>query len=273
MPVLFGVEVLIQITFAMHVLRNGKDRYWVYIIMIFPMVGCLIYFLMEILPELKHSQQLKKTGDVVLDAMKPDRHIAYWRDQVELTPSVKNKNELAKTYMNSGMFNEALTLYRECLTGIHESDPAIIEGMCLACFFQADYESALINLRRLKKIQKDKNNHEFDLLYARALENLGRTDEALEAYELIQRSFTGEEARCRYACLLERVGRYDDAKNIFQDILKNVRLSAGYYKKRKNRGCRWQKRVLPVNNFCSKDLLHMGAGRLLHIARSQPAFF
>ncbi len=231
MPVIFGVELLMQVALAMHVIRNGKDRYWVYIILIFPMVGCLIYFLMEVLPDLKHSRQLDKAGSIVLDAIKPDRHLRFWQDQVEMTPSLKNKNELAKTYMNSGMFNDALTLYRECLTGIHETDPSIIEGICLACFFQGDYESALINLKHLKKIQKDKNNHEFDLFYARSLENLGRTDEALEAYQSIQRSFTGEEARCRYAYLLQSVGRYDEAKIIYQDILKNVRLSAGYYKK------------------------------------------
>lgn len=230
MPVVIGLEILMQIYFITHAIRNGKDRYWIFILMAFPGIGCLAYFLMEFLPELKHSNHVKKAGAGIMDTVNPGRRLQYWRDQVEITPSVRNKKELANEYINLGQFDRALDIYNQCLEGLYESDQAVIEGICCAHFFKGDYRNAETWLLRLKEIRKGVHDNNFDLLYARSLESQGKTGEALEAYESMIRKFSGEEARCRYARLLHRCGRVDESKAMYREILNNARLNAKYYK-------------------------------------------
>jgi hypothetical protein len=68
MPVL-GLSFIIQIALIVHVLKTGRPYYWTFIIFI-PGVGPLVYFIVELLPELMDSQQgrnavrgIKKTLD------------------------------------------------------------------------------------------------------------------------------------------------------------------------------------------------------------------
>lgn len=231
MPVAIVIGIFFQIFFISHAIKSGKDRYWIFIILMFSALGCLVYFVVEYLPELKHSHQFKKTGAGIMDIIKPERRLQYWKDQVEITPSVRNKKELAREYINTGNFKEALVLYDECLEGIYANDQTVVEGICCAHFFGGDYNNAEKWLLRLKEIRNGKHDNEFDLLYARTLENLGKTEEALNTYSALLRKFSGEEARCRYAQLLRSCGRVEEACELYKEILKNARLNARYYKK------------------------------------------
>jgi hypothetical protein len=235
MPIAFVIGIFFQIFFINHAIKSGKDRYWIFIILMFSAIGCLVYFVVEYLPELRHNRGIRKTGENIMDAVRPGRRLQYWKDQAEITPSVHNKKELAREYINSGMFAEALGLYEECLNGIYADDRALIEGVCCAHFFSGNFEKAEHWLLHLKKIRKESHDNEFDLLYARTLESLGKTDEAIKTYSDLVRKFSGEEARCRYARLLKNCGREKDAMDVYKEVLNNVRLSARYYRKKEKR--------------------------------------
>ncbi|MGZ5989353.1 MAG: tetratricopeptide repeat protein, partial [Rhizomicrobium sp.] len=58
------------------------------------------------------------------------------------------------------------------------------------------------------------------LLYARALEAQGKTDEAIAEYRRLVPYFSGEEARARFAMLLDKTGARDEARAIYQEIVK-----------------------------------------------------
>ena len=56
------------------------------------------------------------------------------------------------------------------------------------------------------------------LLKARILEDMGKTDEALELYADVCERVAGDEARCRYAALLLKGGRKGDARKVLEDV-------------------------------------------------------
>ncbi|HEW98725.1 MAG: hypothetical protein DRR16_06130 [Candidatus Parabeggiatoa sp. nov. 3] len=56
MPIFLILSLLIQIAFAIHVVKTGRDRMWLWIILIFSVLGCVVYFFAEILPELQNSR-------------------------------------------------------------------------------------------------------------------------------------------------------------------------------------------------------------------------
>ncbi len=231
MPLLGLLSLLIQIYFAVHAIRNGKDRYWVYIIILFPGVGSLIYFFAEFLPDLRHSSGLIKAKSGIGKLIDPGKEVRRLEDQLELTDSVKTRLALAQGYVNAGMLDKAVSMYESCLNGIYRDDPLAVQGLCCAYFFQNSFTKAREWLLHLRKMRGERKGDEFDLLLARCCEELGDTEAALEEYAFLEKAFAGEEARCRYAMMLKKIGRTAEAYKLFQKTLKNVKLSAGFHQK------------------------------------------
>jgi len=223
------LSIAIQVYFVVHVLKKGRDRWWVWIIIIFPGVGCAAYFIVEFLPDLKQRRAFRRTsaGKIV----KPGKQLRQLKDQLARSDSVKNKKVLAEGYMEAGMYAEAVSLYEECLQGIYENDPYLLDGLSRAYFQSKDFEAAKQALLKLKEIWANKQSHEFNLLLARTHEELGEIAAALEAYSSLARQYPGEEARCRYGLLLKKEGKQEEAKKIFEDVVREAMLSPKYYRR------------------------------------------
>ena len=69
------------------------------------------------------------------------------------------------------------------------------------------------------------------LLYARALEELGRDGDALGEYKRPVGYFPGEEARARYGMLLQKTADHDAAHAVYQQILKLLDGAPARYRK------------------------------------------
>ncbi len=231
MPLLGILSLIVQIYFAVHAVQNGKDRYWVYIIILFPGIGSLIYFFSEYLPELRHSPGFRKAKSGLGKLIDPEKEVRHLEDRLELNDSIKNRLALAQGYVNAGKLDRAVSMYESCLNGIHSDDPVAVEGLCCAYFFQGSFAQAKEWLLHLRKLRGDRKGDEFDLLLARCCEEMGDTDAALEEYAFLEKAFTGEEARCRYALMLKKTGRTAEAQKLFQKTLKNVKLSPGFHRK------------------------------------------
>jgi hypothetical protein len=231
MPVLAVLEILIKVYFCVHVVKTGRERYWLWIIIFFPGIGSLIYFIAEFLPDLQGNYKVRKFQSGVAKKINPTKRIRYLKDQLELTPSIQNKKLLADEYVNLGKFDKAISLYMECRQGVYENDTSMLEGLCLAYFFKQDLPNAKKHLTELIETRPEKKVDEFDLLYARTLEASGDIEGALKKYSDIERTFSGEEAKCRYALLLKKEGMHDKAEKLFSEILKNARLSPKFYVK------------------------------------------
>jgi hypothetical protein len=62
MPIIGGLVILLQVTVMIHALRTGRPYYWVFIIMAFPVLGCVINFIVEMLPGSRQERRLKNIG-------------------------------------------------------------------------------------------------------------------------------------------------------------------------------------------------------------------
>lgn len=229
MHILAILELAAQIFFSVHAVKTGRPLYWVFLIVVFPVIGCIVYFIAEYFPDHRQQSRIRRSRGGAGPISK--RRLRELEDNLELNPSMKNKKDLAEGYMNTGRFDKAISLYESCLGGMHENDPAIIEGLCCAHFFKGDFGKAKELLLRLMALRGNREWDEFDLLLARAYEELGETDKALEEYAALERTFAGEEARCRYALLLKKTGNRDEARRIFNEIVKNVRLSPKFHQR------------------------------------------
>jgi len=73
-------------------------------------------------------------------------------------------------------------------------------------------------LDSLPKVTAQSDRDRTTLLRARILEDIGRTDEALQLYGDVMDRLPGDEARCRYAALLLKVGRKAEAVRVLEEV-------------------------------------------------------
>jgi hypothetical protein len=218
MPAIGVLVLLAQIACAVHVVRSGRNYLWIYLVVFVPVVGMGAYFFAEILPEMMNSRRAHQAASGMGRVIDPGRGLRDAMRRVQITPTIENKAALAEQYLLAGKPGEAAALYSETLSGIHETDPGLMLGLARARFAEgraADTQSILEHLRAANPTYNSPEGH---LLYARSLEEQGKTDAALKEYQALTVYYPGQEARCRYALLLQQAGRGDEARRVFEEV-------------------------------------------------------
>jgi len=230
MPLFFLFSIAAQVICGIHAVKTGRER-WLFVIIFFSFAGCLIYFFIEMLPDLRHQPVALKAGSGLFNLLDPGRGLRYLKDQQSRADTISNRKALADGYVQAGHFKKAIDLYQTCLQGAYADDPGVMEGLSLTYFFQEDYATAKKHLLRLKEIQGEKTPNEFKLLLARTYEGSGELENALNEYNNLLRFHSGEEARYRYALLLKKSGNTQKANELFKAIIVETRIQPKFYRR------------------------------------------
>jgi hypothetical protein len=219
---------VLQVIFAIHVLRTGRPFWWVFVILFFPFVGSLVYFFVEFLPAVRGGRGPSMAKEVARK-LNPGAEIKRLEDVAALTPTVNNRMELARAYLRAGRTGEAILTYESCAQGIHADDPRLLYETSIAYFDAERFGEARVAFERLRK--QGVITPEQQLLGARVYEEAGDVQAALAAYQALAGRGAGEEGRTRYALLLKKMGRDDEAYAIFDQIVRHARVSSSHYRR------------------------------------------
>ena len=222
MPFIVIVTFMIEFACAVHVVRTGRPLYWLFLIFIAPMLGCAVYFFVEMLPDLQHSRAARNAGSNLRRVVDPGRDYREAVRNLEDVDSVENKRALAALCLERGQYDEAVDLLKRCLTGVHHHDPAVMKELAEAYFKRGSYIDVIRTLDELRQHNPDYQSSAAHMLYARALDELGRYGEAESEYEALTEYFSGEEARARLALLLLKSGQPERARTEFEKIVHSV---------------------------------------------------
>jgi hypothetical protein len=223
MPIIGAVVLFIQFCFAFHALKTGRPYWWIFIIMAFPVAGCVIYYFVEVFPGSREQRSANKAARALARALQPDADLKKRAEELEICGSLDNKLALAAECMNHQMYLEAARLYESCLAGAYASDGAILLGLARASIEAGDWGKAGTTIARLKSCAPKFRPLEARLLEARVLEGQGQTDAALAAYRELAPVFVGLEARYRYGSFLLRLGKHEAAMEMFNDVVKHAK--------------------------------------------------
>lgn len=227
-----GISLIIQIALAIHVVKTGKEIYWIYIILFLPGIGSGIYFFTQILPELGQSRTIHTAKNSLLKAIDPQRELRKRKQQLELANTLDNKLKLADECYEAGMITDAIQLYQDCLKGVGEGDPDIMIKLSHAFFAEESYRKTIILLDETMKLNPNYNSTTGHLLYARSLEELNEFDNAIKEYQIVSENFSGEEGRVRYGLLLLKLNKTDQAHKVFNETINRSRLAPKFYQKK-----------------------------------------
>jgi hypothetical protein len=212
----------LMILCVVHAIRNGNVWPWIYVIVLLPGIGSLIYLFMEILPEMARSRHASKLQSNIRQMADPHRSLREAHRAAEMVGSVDAKRALAEQYVARGNFAGAVEIYRDAAQGQFKDDPAVLLGLSRALFLSGDPAAAQASLDTLQAADPKFISEEAHLLYSRALEAQGKNAEALAEYRKLVVYYTGEEARTRLAMLLEKTGARDEARAVYQQVVKSL---------------------------------------------------
>ncbi len=222
----YGLILIFQAICIIQVLRRGREFFWIWIILVLPVIGGLIYLYLH--------------GGLRLSAINPARFIRipmleiFDARQVErdfrLTGNLDNRIRYADVLMSRGDSAGAITLFDGELAGPFKNNVNMLFAYAKALFAAGSHADSLAALDRAEGVPNNDRIKQRYLLQALNLETLGRIIEADARFLQAQGGFLGEEAKARYGLFLLAVGRRDEARRQFERIVEALAISNWGYR-------------------------------------------
>jgi hypothetical protein len=223
--------VALGFTVAMcaHVVRSRQDTFWLWIIIMSPPLGGLVYLAIVVIPGLFRGTAARKVAQGTREALDPHRDYREAKAALELSPSVHNRMRVAAAASELGRYDEAEALYREAAQGVHAEDPALRLGRAKALIELGRHAEALALLEAIER--EGESTAPVSLALARAYQGLQRVDEADRAYRIAVERTPGLEAIARHAAFLRQIGRRGEAAELTAEIDRRAERAIGPFKK------------------------------------------
>jgi hypothetical protein len=231
--VLLILLYIVQALLIVHVINTGRNFLWIWVLLLLPFgLGAITYVAVELIPALLKSRGARRTARGIRKAMDPGADLRRYESEARVGGgNVASRQRYAEELMRRERFPEAITQYREALTGLYEHDPNLMLGLAQAQFGQGDAGAARVTLDDLIRLNPDFRSPQGHLLYARALAAEGNVQKALQEYKVLAPSYPGAEAAARYAQLLEAQGERAEAQRVARELLEQARIAPGHYRR------------------------------------------
>ncbi len=201
-----------SIVCGVHAIRTGRNTMWLWLFIIGPGIGPLIYVIAELVPEWFGGRTANRVRAGLDKALAPDREYRTAKAALEDTPTAGNRLRLGHAAMALEKYDEAEAAFREAATGQFADDPAMLMGHAQALLELKRWDEALKRVEQVRALGAPGQTPAAQLAYARALEGLGRFDEAEAPYRFAADRSPSLEAAARYVAFMAHAGRKDDAR-------------------------------------------------------------
>jgi hypothetical protein len=222
---------LVQLILIIHVLKTGRSRYWIMILLFMPLIGGLAYLVIELIPEFSGSISGQRAVRNVKQTLNPGaelrQHEAAWNQ----SPNVDNSRRYAEALLDAHKSDEAEEIINQALRGLFETEPTLLLLKARLLFEKNQAKEAASTLESLQEHNPGFRSAEGHLIYARALEAEERIDDAIREYSAVSGYFPGVEARYRLALCLEKAGNISAARTEFESILNDAKLAPPHFRK------------------------------------------
>lgn len=200
MPIIgLGLHFAVALFFAIHALRTGRQIVWLLILFSFPILGSIVYFVVEYLPTTRLERQGRIAARAIRNRLDPQRDVREAQRAFDLTPTAHNQMRLAGALLAAGQPAQAAQQYEACLAGPFAGDPEVILGAARAHLANEQAAAAIALLAPLQMKHPGFRADEIGLLLGRAYAASGRQDDAGAQFEFVAERFGGIEARVELA--------------------------------------------------------------------------
>ncbi|HEV2866344.1 MAG TPA: hypothetical protein VGX37_07500 [Allosphingosinicella sp.] len=220
---LIGLSILIQIACAVHCVRTGRNGLWLMVIIFLSIPGCLAYSLFEILPQYSGRREVRAVKAAAARALNPERDLKAAREALEISDTAANRIALGDALGELGRWAEAAGEYAAAAAKSPLPERATQLKLAQAQLESGRHAKARELLEQLPASGSQAENDRSALLLARALEQEGETERALQLYGELGARMPGGEALCRQAALLLTQRRRAEALSALGEVERRLK--------------------------------------------------
>jgi len=221
---LFSYGFILQVIAVVHWAKKGRERYWIWLILIGGVLGALAYFIVEALPDWQDLQH-SFTGPA------RRKRIAALRALILDNPSAGNYEELGELLVQQRRWAEAREAFDRALVTRRDSlDPFYWRGV--ASFELDDDWAAIADLQYVVSVDPKHAYSRARCLLAQSLARGGRRDEAKAEFEKLVSATTASESLIAAAEFYADNGEVAKARELVQSILARRATMPAYQKRR-----------------------------------------
>ena len=144
--IFYYLTIAVQIFCCYHAYKNRSEIYWYAIIFLLPVIGCLIYLVLNVLK--KNDAQV--ITEEITTVINPAKKINDLINKVKFSDTFANRVALADAYFIKQEYQKALDNYEVVLGGAHKNDAYVQEQMVMTHYHLKNYEKVIDVARSLK---------------------------------------------------------------------------------------------------------------------------
>lgn len=225
------ISTLVQVLLIIHVVRSGRDRIWIWVLIMLPMAGGLAYLAMELIPEWTQTMGGRRTIRQVKDTLDPGAAARQYGAAWEQSPNAENARQFAGALVAGKRYQEALEVLARATNGLFRHEPNLLLLRAQAQFGLERYAESVATLEALIEHNPGFKSAEGHLLYARALQEEQLLERAIEEYRQVAHYYPGVEARYRLCLALRAAGREVECQEEVRAIQRDAKLAPAHFRK------------------------------------------
>jgi hypothetical protein len=215
---LWPVVLLAQIVCAIHVLKTGRPFWWLWIIVVVPLIGLAAYIYLEVRPSLG-----KPGFQALLWNLKSSRErVRILEEELASSTTVRNRLSLADELHSAGLFDRECEILSEGLRGAFKDDATLLMRLSEAHLEAGRTAEAQQFLDKVVPEKSPDSQLQHALLKARVASRQNEPTAETQLQEVASRK-KSEGPRYYYAEHLLRNGRREEGLTILRDILYQYR--------------------------------------------------
>ncbi|GBU10033.1 membrane protein [Gammaproteobacteria bacterium] len=219
------IHIILIVIVGLSVIRNNNERYWIFIALMFPVIGALVYFLVNGLSSATVSRKSHNFLKVIENIAQPHKSLKDAELDFERAKTANNEISLADALLKEGLFTQALEHYHNVLNGFNKNEPNIMLKLAAAYFANKSFAQSRQTLDDLRLHNPDFNSQEGHLLYAKNLAELQDTAAAKNEFEALINYYLGYSAKVSYAQYLIKFGDKARAHEILTQLLAEAKIA------------------------------------------------
>ena len=221
----------VQLLLVIHVLKTGRNRYWILLLIMVPLIGGLAYLVIEILPEFAGGIRGQRALRTMRNAMDPGASLRRQEAAWQQSPNADNARRYAAALLEEGQYEKAGEILEKALSGFFSTEPSLLLLKGRLLFETGKASEAVEVLETLTAENPEFRSAEGHLLYARSLESCERIGDAIDAYRSVSNYFPGAEARLRLALALGKHGDRDASRRQLEQLLNDAKLAPSHFRR------------------------------------------
>lgn len=218
MPIAIGLHLAVAVFFAIHAVRTGQQTYWLFILLSFPLLGSLIYFLTIYLPASRLQHSATRLARVAAKSLDPAKELREAQSAYDYAPTAQNQLALARALLDAGHAQQALAHFEQCLQGIFSADLELRWMAALAAMEAEQPQTTLGHLEAIRAQDARFRPHEITLLCAKAHAAQGQAEQARRAFEEAIKQSGDFDSQAEYALWAAEQGDWPTALALYDTL-------------------------------------------------------